>query len=119
MNVHRDGTGAVMPGFRGWVRRLEDRNAVDTVTVPQRDGTTAKFPAAEFWLGLFVAAADAASGVVPSGPVPDALRNATPEARGRIERVAASGRAGDFLRGKGEGGLLAVADPVEDLSEPA
>ncbi len=49
----------------------------------------------------------------------DAFRNATPEARGRIERVAASGRAGDFLRGNGEGGLLAVADPVEDLSEPS
>jgi hypothetical protein len=57
--------------------------------------------------------------VVPSGPVVDAFNNATPQARERIERIAASGQAGDFLRGNGEGGLLEVADPVDDLSEPA
>ncbi len=109
-----------MPSFDGWVRKLEAKNAGDTVAVPQRDGTTAKFPAAEFWLGLFVAAADAASGVVPSGPVSDAVRNATPATLERLERAAASGVLGDFLRGNGEGlGLLEVADPVEDLSEQA
>ena len=70
-------------------------------------------------MGLFIAASDAASGVVPEGPVADALRNATPEDRGRIEALAASGGAGDFLRGKGEGGLLEVADDVPDLSEQA
>ena len=43
----------------------------------------------------------------------DALNNATPEDRERIERIAASGQAGDFLRGNGAGGLLEVADPVE------
>jgi hypothetical protein len=101
------------------VRRLEALAAGETVSLQQTDGTTKKFPTEAFWRALFVAAADAASGVVPEGPVVDAFRNATPEARGRIERVAASGRAGDFLRGNGEGGLLAVADPVEDLSEPS
>ena len=107
-----------MPGFNGWVRKLEAKNAGDTVTVPQRDGTTAKFPAAEFWLGLFVAAADAASGVVPSGPVSDAVRNATPETLQRLERAAASGVLGDFVRRAVEcGGLLEVAAAVEDLSE--
>ncbi len=106
-------------GLRGRLRRLERLTAGDSVTVAQRDGTTKKFPTEAFWLGLFVAATDAACGIMPSGPVPDALRNATPEDRGRIEALAASGGAGDFLRGNGEGGLLEVADPVDDLSEPA
>jgi hypothetical protein len=103
--------------LRGRVRRLEALTAGSTVSLQQRDGTTATFPTAAFWLGLFVAATDAACGVVPEGPVVDALNNATPEARGRIERIAASGGAGDFMRGNGEGGLLEVADPVDDLSE--
>ncbi len=106
-------------GFRGRVRRLEALAAGETVSLQQSDGTTRTFPTGAFKLGLFVAATDAACGVVPEGPVVDALNNATPEDRERIERIAASGQAGDFLRGKGEGGLLAVADPVEDLSEPA
>ncbi len=106
-------------GFRGRVRRLERKAKGDTVSLEQTDGTTKKFPTEAFWLGLFVAATDAACGITPSGPVPDALRNATPEDRGRIEALAASGGAGDFLRGNGEGGLLEVADPVDDLSEPS
>jgi len=67
-------------------------------------------------------AADAASGVNPDGPVPDAVRNATPQERQRLERLAASGVWGDFLRGSGaedELGLLEVADATEDLSEGA
>ena len=103
-------------GLRGRVRRLEALTVGNTVSLQQRDGTTATFPKAAFWLGLFVAATDAACGVVPSDPVVDAFNNATPEARGRIERIAASGQAGDFMRG---GGLFEVADSVEDLSEPA
>lgn len=106
-------------GFRGRVRRLEARAAGDTVSLQQSDGTTWTFPTGASKLGLFVAATDAACGVVPEGPVVDALNNAMPEDRERIERIAAGGGAGDFLRGKGEGGLLAVADDVEDLSEPA
>ena len=118
MNGNRDGTGAVMSSFNGWLRRLEAKNAGDTVTVPQAGGTTATFPAEEFWLALFVATADAASGVVPEGPVPDAVRNATPETRERLEQLAASGMGGSFLRRAVEcGGLLEVADAVEDLSE--
>jgi hypothetical protein len=104
-------------GLRGRVRRLERKAKGETVSIEQREGMTATFPKAAFWLGLFVVATDAACGVVPEGPVVDALNNATPEARGRIERIVASGQAGDFLRGNGEGGLLEVADPVEDLSE--
>ena len=55
-------------------------------------------------------------------PVVDAMQGATREARERIEKIAASGGAGDFLRGSGsedEPGLLEVADDVPDLSEPA
>jgi hypothetical protein len=108
-----------MAGLRAWLRRLERLTSGDTITLEQLDGTTRTFTDETFWLGLFIAASDAASGVVPEGPVADALRNATPEDRGRIEALAASGGAGDFLRGNGEGGLLEVADPVDDLSEPA
>ena len=108
-----------MAGFRGRLRRLEGLTSGETVSLEQTDGTTRTFPAEAFWLGLFVAASDAACGVVSSGPVEDAFNKATSEARGRIERIAASGGAGDFLRGNGEGGLLEVADPVDDLSEPA
>ncbi len=107
-----------MSNFRGWVRRLENKSAGDTVTVPQVDGTTLTFPAELFWLGLFVAQADAASGVFPEGPVPDAIRNATPETRERITRLAASGQGGDFMRRAVEcGGLLEVAEDAGDLSE--
>jgi hypothetical protein len=108
-----------MAGLRAWLRRLERLTSGDTITLEQLDGTTRTFTDETFWLGLFIAASDAASGVVPEGPVADALRNATPEDRGRIEALAASGGAGDFLRGNGEGGLLEVADEVPDLSEPA
>lgn len=106
-------------GFRGRVRRLERLTSGDTVTLEQTDGMTRTFPTTDFWLGLFVAASDAACGVVPEGPVADSLNNATTEDRGRIERIVASGQAGDFLRGNGEGELLEVAEPVEDLSEHA
>ena len=111
-----------MAGLRSWLRRLERLTSGDTVTLGQQDGTKKTFPAEAFWLGLFIAAADAACDVVPEGPVPDALNNATPEDRGRIELIVASGQAGDFMRGSGgdgEGGLLEVADDVPDLSEPA
>jgi hypothetical protein len=106
-----------MAGLKAWLRRLERLTSGDTVSLEQLDGTTRTFTDETFWLGLFVAASYAACGVVPEGPVVDALNNATPEARGRIERIAASGGAGDFMRGNGEGGLLEVADPVDDLSE--
>ncbi len=107
-----------MSSFNGWVRKMEKKNTEGTVSVPQRDGTVQTFPAAEFWLGLFVAQASAASGVVPEGPVPDAVRNATPETRQRLEQLAASGQGGSFMRrAMDHGGLLAVADEVEDLSE--
>jgi len=103
---------------RGWVRRLENKSAGDTVTVPQVGGTVETFPAELFWLGLFVAQADAASGVVPTGPVAEAVNNATPETIERLERLAASGQGGDFMRRAMDfGGLLAVADVVPDLSE--
>jgi hypothetical protein len=92
-----------MAGIRAWLRRLEGLTAGNAVTMAQRDGTTRTFPGEAFWLGLFVAASDAACGVVPSAPVVDAFKKATPEARGRIERIAASGGAGDFLRGNGDG----------------
>jgi hypothetical protein len=109
-----------MSSFNGWVRRLENKNAGNTVTVPQVDGTTATFPAESFWLGLFVAQASAASGVVPEGPVPDAVRNATPQTIERLERLAASGQGGDFMRRAMDfGGLLAVAEDAGDLSEGA
>jgi hypothetical protein len=88
------------------------------VSLKQTDGTTKTFPTQEFNLALFCAAANAAAGVVPEGPVPDAVRNATQQDRQRLERMAASGALGDFLRGDGEGlGLLEVAEHVEDLSE--
>jgi hypothetical protein len=107
---------------RWWLRKTERKAAGEVVCLQQSDGTTKTFPTEAFNLALFVAAADAASGVVPSGPVVDALENATSQDRRRLERLAASGVLGDFLRGNGgdgEGGLLAVADPVEDLSEQA
>jgi hypothetical protein len=88
------------------------------VSLQQSDGTTRTFPSEAFNLALFCAAADAASGVPPTGPVVDAINNATPQDRRRLERMAASGVLGDFLRGNGEGlGLLEVAEHVEDLSE--
>jgi len=109
-----------MSNFRGWVRRLENKSAGDTVAVPQVGGTVETFPAELFWLGLFVAQADAAAGVFPEGPVPDAIRNATPETRERITRLAASGQGGDFMRRAVEcGGLLEVAEDAGDLSEGA
>ena len=107
-----------MSAFDGWVKRLEKRNGSNTVTVPQIDGSVKTFPAEAFYLALFCAQAEAAAGVVPEGPVPDAVRNATQQDRQRLERMAASGALGDFLRGDGEGlGLLEVAEHVEDLSE--
>ncbi len=108
-----------MSAFDGWLRRLSGRAARDTVSVPQVDGSVEIFPAEPFWLGLFVAQADAAAGVVPEGPVPDAVRNATPETIERITRLAASGDGGSFMRRSVVecGGLLEVADVVEDLSE--
>ncbi len=110
-----------MSNFRGWVRRLENKSAGDTVTVPQVGGTVETFPAELFWLGLFVAQADAASGVVPTGLVPDAINNATPATLERLERLAASGQGGSFMRRATEcgGGLLQVSDAVDDLSEGA
>ncbi len=103
---------------RWWLRRTERKAAGEVVSLEQRDGTTKTFPTQAFNLALFVAAANAAAGVVPEGPVVDAINNATPQDRERLERAAASGELGDFLRGDGEGlGLLEVADAVEDLSE--
>jgi hypothetical protein len=98
---------------------LEAKNAGDTVSVPQVDGSVEIFPAEEFWLALFVGQANAAAGVVPTGPVPDAINNATPETIEAIERLAASGDGGTFMRRSVVecGGLLQVADVVEDLSE--
>ena len=108
-----------MSNFRGWVSRLEGRAAGDSVSVPQVDGSVAKFEAGEFFLGLFCATADAAAGVFPEGPVPDAIRSATPATIERIEALAASGDGGTFMRRAVVecGGLLRVADVVEDLSE--
>lgn len=109
-----------MSGFNLWLRKMENKNAGDTVTIPQVDGSVETFPAAEFWLGLFCAQASAASGVVPEGPVVDAVNHATPETRQRLEQLAASGQGGSFMRrAMDHGGLLAVADEVEDLSEGA
>jgi hypothetical protein len=82
------------------------------------DGSVEIFPAEEFWLALFVGQANAAAGVVPEGPVPDAVRNATPATIERIEALAASGDGGTFMRRAVEcGGLLEVAEHVPDLSE--
>jgi hypothetical protein len=108
-----------MSGFRGWVRRLENKSAGNTVTVPQVGGTVATFPAEEFFLALFVAQAEAAAGVVPTGPVAEAVNNATPETRARLERMAASGDGGTFMRRAVVecGGLLEVAEDAGDLSE--
>jgi len=108
-----------MSSFNGWVRRLEAKNAGNTVAVPQLDGSEKMFPAEEFFLGLFVAQASAASGVQPTGPVVDAVTNATPETRARIEQLAASGDGGTFMRRSVVecGGLLEVAEHVPDLSE--
>jgi hypothetical protein len=109
-----------MSNFRGWVRRLENKSAGDTVTIPQVDGSVAKFEAESFWLELFCAQATASAGVVPEGPVPDAVNNATPETRERLERLAASGQGGSFMRrAMDHGGLLAVAEDAGDLSEGA
>ncbi len=98
---------------------MEKRNGSNTVTVPQLDGSVGIFPSEEFWLALFVGQANAAAGVVPEGPVPDAVRNATPATIERIEALAASGQGGTFMRRAVVecGGLLQVADVVEDLSE--
>jgi len=108
-----------MSAFDGWVKRLEKRNGSNTVTVPQIDGSVKTFPAEAFYLALFCAQAEAAAGVFPEGPVPDAGRNATPETIERIEALAASGDGGTFMRRAVVecGGLLRVADVVEDLSE--
>jgi len=107
-----------MSAFNGWLRKMEKKNGSNTVTIPQLDGSEKIFPSAEFFLALFCAQADAAAGVVPSGPVPDAINNATPETRERITRLAASGQGGDFMRRAVEcGGLLEVAEHVPDLSE--
>ena len=109
-----------MSSFNGWLRRLEAKNAGDTVTVPQVGGTVETFPAEEFFLALFVGQADASAGVVPTGPVVDAINGATPETRARITRLAASGQGGDFMRRAVEcGGLLEVAEDAGDLSEGA
>ncbi len=106
--------------FRGWLKRLEAKSAGNTVTVPQVGGTVETFPAELFWLGLFVAQAEAAAGVVPEGPVPDAINNATLETRERLNKLAASGMGGSFMRRAVEtGGLLEVAEDAGDLSEGA
>jgi len=97
---------------------MEKRNGSGTVTIPQVDGSVEIFPAEEFWLALFVGQANAAAGVQPTGPVPDAITNATPQTIERIEQLAASGQGGDFMRRAVEcGGLLEVADETPDLSE--
>src|SRR4028119_791826 len=102
-----------MARLRSWLRRLSRKSAGNTVTLAQLDGSTKTFPAETFWLGLFVAASDAACGVVPEGPVADAVNNATPEERERLEALADSGALGAFMRGNGgedERRLLEVAD---------
>jgi hypothetical protein len=111
-----------MGGRRRWLRRTLGKAKGEVVELPQRDGTNATFSARVFWHRLFLDQIDAACGVVPDSPVAEAMEGATSQARGRIERIAASGRAGDFMRGSGgdeEKRLLEVADPVEDLSEQA
>jgi hypothetical protein len=98
---------------------MEKKNTSNTVSVPQVDGSVKTFAAEEFFLGLFVATANASAGVIPTGPVAEAVRNATPETRARLERLAASGDGGTFMRRSVVecGGLLEVAEHVEDLSE--
>jgi hypothetical protein len=109
-----------MSSFNGWLRRLEAKNGSNTVAVPQVGGTTKTFPAEEFFLALFCAQADASAGVVPTGPVVDAIESATPETLERLERLAASGQGGSFMRRAVEtGGLLEVAEDAGDLSEQA
>ncbi len=107
-------------GLRGRVRRLERKAKGDTVSLEQTDGTTATFPARMFWHRLFLDQLDAACGDAPSSPVAEAMEEATEEARGRIERIVASGQGGSFMRRAMDcGGLLEVAGTVEDLSEPS
>ncbi len=108
-----------MPNSKGWVRRLEGRASGDSVTLPQVDGSVKTFPAEEFFLALFVGQANAAAGVQPTGPVAEAVNNATPETRARLERMAASGDGGSFMRRSVVecGGLLQVAEDPGDLSE--
>ncbi len=109
-----------MSSFNGWLRRLEKKNASDAVTIPQVDGSVAKFEAESFWLELFCAQATASAGVIPEGPVADAITNATPQTIERIEALAASGQGGSFMRRAVEtGGLLEVAEDAGDLSEGA
>jgi hypothetical protein len=83
------------------------------------DGSVKTFPAEEFFLALFVGQANAAAGVQPTGPVAEAVNNATPETRARLERMAASGDGGSFMRRSVVecGGLLQVAEDPGDLSE--
>ena len=50
-----------MSGFNLWLRKMENKNAGDTVTIPQVDGSVKTFAAEEFFLGLFVATANAAA----------------------------------------------------------
>jgi hypothetical protein len=109
-------------GHRDRVRRLGRKTRGEVVSIEQRDGSTRTFPASVFWHRLFLDQIDAATEVTPDSPVAVAWEGATPQARERIEQIAASGRAGDFLRGSGgedEPGLFEVADDVPDLSEPA
>jgi hypothetical protein len=98
---------------------MEKKNTSNTVSVPQVDGSVEIFTSESFWLGLFCAQATASSGVQPGGPVADAIRNATPATIERIEALAASGDGGTFMRRAVVecGGLLQVAEHVEDLSE--
>ncbi len=105
---------------RWWLRRNERKATGEVVTLKQTDGTTRTFPSEAFGLALFVAAANAAAGVSPEGPVVDAINGATQQDRERLERAAASGELGDFLRGDDDGlGLLEVAEDAGDLSEQA
>ncbi len=108
-----------MPLSRGRLRRLTVKTAGEFVSLPQVDGSVKTFKAETFWLGLFVAQAEAAAGVVPEGPVPDAVTGATPETIERIEALAASGDGGTFMRRAVVecGGLLEVAEDPGDLSE--
>jgi hypothetical protein len=92
------------------------------VTIEQADGTVKTFGVETFWLGLFHAASTVATGETPTGPVADAVNNATRKELERLERLAASGALGAFLKGTGAEGekrLLEVSDSTEDLSEPA
>jgi hypothetical protein len=107
-------------GHRDRVRRLGRKTRGEVIEIEQRDGSTRSFPAKTFWSQLMLDQIDAATSVVPDSPVAEAMAGATPKARERIEKIAASGRAGDFLRGgngEDEPGLLEVAADTEDLSE--